>query len=40
MILVLKIVEGKDVTWFLTLIKDQSTQCPLVAHFIYKVLDI
>ncbi|XP_050937736.1 uncharacterized protein LOC127148299 [Cucumis melo] len=36
---VLKIVENKDVTWFLTLVKDQSTQYPLVAHSVNTVLD-
>uniref|UniRef100_A0A9I9EM97 Transposase MuDR plant domain-containing protein n=1 Tax=Cucumis melo TaxID=3656 RepID=A0A9I9EM97_CUCME len=37
---VLKIVENKDVAWFLTLIKDQSTQYPLVAHSVDIVLDV
>ena len=28
------------VTWFLTLVKDQSTQYPLVAHSIDTILDV
>ena len=37
---VLKIVKNKDVTWFLTLVKDQSTQYLLVAHSIDTILDV
>ena len=36
----LKIVENKDVNWFLTLVNDQSTQYLLVAHSIDTILDV
>lgn len=36
---VVKILEDKDVTWFLTLVKDQSMRYPLVAHAVNMLLE-
>ena len=36
----LKILEDKDVAWFLTLVKDQCVKYSLIAHVVNMLLDV